>query len=233
MYPASFLHQDALLPQASPQMMDAAWSRGWRHFGEHFFRYSHSLAEDGSWQHILPLRLAVADFQPTARHRRILRRNADLTVEVAPALVDDAREALFLRHRQRFHSNIPDSLSQFLPSADPANLPCECREIRLLDQGQLLAVSYLDLGHEACSSLYALFEPAAARRSLGFCTLLHEIAFARHSGRRFLYPGYATAEPSHYDYKKSFPALQAYCWTTGQWLPLAHISTPPAPPHLP
>lgn len=216
-FPPVIFEQDDLR-FATPQEMDARWSQGWRHFGRDFFRYSLSLNEDGSWHRILPLRLVVADFQPTARHRRILKKNADLTVEIAPAAVDDARESLFFRHRERFVSNIPDSLRVFLPSPAPATEPCECREVRLTDSGgQLLAVSYFDLGHESCSSVYAMFEPAASSRSLGICTFLHEIAYAQQSGRRYLYPGYATVEPSHYDYKKSFPALQSYHWRTAEW----------------
>ena len=197
--------------------MDSRWSGGWRHFGREFFRYSLSLNEDGSWHRIQPLRIVLAHFKPTARYRRILKKNADLTVEIAPAIVDAAREALFLRHRERFKSNIPDSLRVFLPSPAPASEPCDCREIRLLKNGELLAVSYLDLGHDSCSSVYAMFVPAAASRSPGICTFLHEIAYAQQTGRHYLYPGYATVEPSHYDYKKSFPALQTYDWRTGTW----------------
>lgn len=215
------IFEDEILTNASPLEMDDRWSRGWRHFGRGFFRYSVSLNEEGSWHRIQPLRMVLSGFSPSARHRRILKKNADLTVEIGPAEVNDAREALFLRHRERFKSNIPDSLRVFLPEADPATQPCECREIRLIHPGgQLLAVSYLDLGENSCSSVYAMFEPAASARSLGICTFLHEIAYAQRTGRRFLYPGYATVEPSHYDYKKSFPALESYHWRTGAWLPL-------------
>ncbi len=73
-----------------------------------------------------------------------------------------------------------------------------------------------------------MFEPEAAARSLGICTFLHEIAYAQNTGRRYLYPGYATVEPSHYDYKKSFPALESYHWRTNTWLPL---QTAPEAPH--
>lgn len=219
------IFEQDILTEASPQEMDRRWSQGWRHFGREFFRYSLSLNEDGSWYRIQPLRLVLAEFRPTARHRRILKKNADLTVEIGSARHDAGREALFLRHRTRFKSNLPDSLRVFLPEADPATQPCECREVRLLDpQGRLLAVSYLDLGEESCSSVYAMFEPEASARSLGICTFLHEIAYAQNTGRRFLYPGYATVEPSHYDYKKSFPALETYHWRTGEWQPLV---TPP------
>ena len=220
------IFEQAILTQTTPQEMDTRWSQGWRHFGREFFRYSLSLNPDGSWHRIQPLRLVLADFQPTARHRRILKKNADLTVEIGPAQVNPAREALFLRHRARFKSNLPESLRVFLPEADPATQPCECQEVRLLDRGQLLAVSYLDLGVDSCSSVYAMFEPEASARSLGICTFLHEIAYAQRTGRRYLYPGYATVEPSHYDYKKTFSALEAYDWHTSTWQPLTHDPCP-------
>ena len=83
----------------------------------------------------------------------------------------------------------------------------------------MIAVSYLDLGREAASSVYAIFEPEVARRSPGIFTLLQEIEFARSTGRRFLYLGYATHEPSHYDYKKRFLGLERFDWL-GNWIPL-------------
>ncbi|RYD32446.1 MAG: GNAT family N-acetyltransferase [Verrucomicrobiaceae bacterium] len=199
--------------------MDHLWSRGWRHFGCGFFRYNVTLSETGGLLHIQPLRIVLDEFTPSRSQRRVMRKNMDLTVETGPALADSVREAMFLRHRERFTHNIPDSLRVFLPEPNPATTPCECREIRLLDKGRLLAVSYLDCGAEAVSSLYAMFEPDAAPRSPGVLTLLEEIAFARRTGRRFLYPGYATLEPSHYDYKKAFSGLQTYDWQTGGWIP--------------
>ena len=219
-FPPVIFEEDCLT-RANPQEMDHRWSKGWRHFGSRFFRYSLSLNEDGSYHRIQPLRMVLADFQLTSRHRRILKKNADLRLEIGPAQVDEARESLFLRHRTRFKSNLPESLRIFLPDDAPATHPCQCEELRLIDpDGALLAVSYLDIGHESCSSVYAMFEPAASSRSLGICTFLHEIAYAQRTGRRYLYPGYASVEPSHYDYKKGFPALQHYHWRSGKWLPL-------------
>jgi len=165
------------------------------------------------------LRLDVADFQPSKSQRRVLRRNADVIVRLAPATVDEKREAMFQRHKTRFKSNIPDSLRDFLPEAETSRVPCECHEVQMWEDDRLLAVSYLDLGREAVSSVYAIFEPKAARRSPGIFTLLQEIEFARASGRRFLYPGYATVEPGHYDYKKQFRGLHWFDWL-GNWNPL-------------
>jgi arginine-tRNA-protein transferase len=230
------INDQGVLDHARPDQMDHLWSQGWRHFGRDFFRYNLTLSESGRIQHILPLRIVLAEFTPSRSQRRILRKNANagLTVEIAPAVVNAEREALFLRHRERFKSNIPDSLKVFLPSPLPASRPCECREVRLLDtNGRLLAVSYLDCGEEAVSSVYAMFEPDAAGFSPGIHTMLEEIAFAQRTGRRFLYPGYATLESSHYDYKKAFAGLQAYEWSTGTWRPWSEMAPPDSDPTAP
>ncbi|MES2707527.1 MAG: arginine-tRNA-protein transferase [Verrucomicrobiota bacterium] len=213
------IQEQGTLATAPPEAMDFLWSRGWRHFGRDFFRYNLTFSETRELRHILPLRIVLDDFTPSRSHRRVMRKNTDLKVEIGPAVVDAAREAMFLRHRERFTSNIPETLGVFLPEPDPATVPCECREVRLLENGRLLAVSYLDCGLEAVSSVYAMFEPEAASRSPGILTLLEEISFARRTGRRFLYPGYATREPGHYDYKKTFSGLQTYDWETGDWVP--------------
>jgi arginyl-tRNA--protein-N-Asp/Glu arginylyltransferase len=207
------------LPHAAPEQMDALWARGWRHFGGDFFRYSLSLGDDGGVQFIQPLRMDLAAFQISKSQRRVLRRNADTDARVAPAVVDDEREAMFLRHRARFVTNIPESLRTFIPADQPDKEPCPCVSVEVRTTGRLIAVSYLDVGAEAVSSVYAMFEPDESWRSLGTFTLLHEIQWAAAQGKRWLYPGYATAQPSHYDYKKSFRPLQCYDWR-GHWLPL-------------
>ena len=214
------IFEEGTLPAADGDLMDVLWAHGWRHFGSHFFRYSLSLSHGESLQRIMPMRIDLAEFRLSKSHRRLLRRNADLKIQIAPATVDERREAMFQRHKARFTSNIPETLRNFMPEADTAGTPCECREIQVWEKDRLIAVSYLDLGRNAASSVYAIFEPDAAQRSPGILTLLQEIEFARTTGRRFLYLGYATVEPSHYDYKKKFKGVHWFDWQ-GNWAPLA------------
>jgi arginine-tRNA-protein transferase len=65
---------------------------------------------------------------------------------------------------------------------------------------------------KAHSSIYAMFDPSEASRSLGNATILWEIESAKSAGCRWLYLGYAHVEPSFYDYKKRFTPLQWYDW---------------------
>lgn len=201
------------------EIMDHAWATGWRHFGRHFFRYSTQQAQDGSLQTITPLRIDTASCTFSKSQRRVLNKNTDLRTEISPAAIDADLRALFQRHKQRFTHNIPDTLETFL-GPDPTRGPCECRMIRVFDGPRLIAASFLDVGQHAASSVYGLFEPEHSRRSLGILTLLLEIQHCRTAGLRHLYSGYATREPSVYDYKKQFRSTEYLDWTQGEWLPL-------------
>ncbi len=213
------IHEVATLDHAPPGLMDRLWALGWRHFGCEFFRYSIMPGEEGEILTVQPLRMPLADFALGKSHRRVLRKNQDVEIRVVPAVVDDEREAMFLRHRERFVSNIPDSLRNFIPSLRPHAEPCTCVSIEVRLGGKLVAVSYLDVDIESVSSVYAIFDPDESARSLGTLTLLEEIRWAKAIGKRWLYPGYATEQPSAYDYKKFFRPLEFFDWN-GNWLPL-------------
>ncbi len=202
----------------SAEMMDQLWASGWRHFGPIFFRYSLSEDEEGL-RTITPLRLDLQNHTLSKSQRRVLRRNADLRCEFHPAEMTEAACGMFQRHKGRFQKNVPEGLDNFL-SQDPARVPCECRECRVYLGEELIALSYLDVGQGSSSAVYGMFEPAHTARSLGIYTMLREIEHTQSLGFRYYYPGYATREPSAYDYKKQLRGLEELDWETGAWRPL-------------
>lgn len=200
--------------RATAREMDTLWAHGWRHFGPMFVRYSVS-PENDEWQVVQPLRI-VLDRSPVAkRHRRLLKRNTDLTVSIAAPAIGPERHALFHRHKQRFTRNVPDSLDDFLGPA-PGTCPSEMVEISAHVEGRLVAACYLDIGSEGASSVYGCFCPTESRRGLGITTMLWEMDYARSRGCRYYYPGYAFHQPSGLDYKKQFPGTQWFDWN-GNW----------------
>ncbi|TAE24077.1 MAG: arginine-tRNA-protein transferase [Candidatus Kapaibacterium sp.] len=218
------LYDSFYCSRATPAMMDAFWADGWRHFGTYFFR-THIDLLDNVPMHIRSMRIRVRDFAPSKAQRRILRKNNDVRVEFQPIRLTEAHEVLFEKHKQRFTSNQPLNLHDFL-SQEPAITPCLAYECRVSNtDNKLLAVSFLDVGENALSSVYAMFDTDEAARGLGNFTLLAELEFARHSGKEFLYMGYVHEEHSFYDYKKHFAASEYYDWR-GTWLPFdAHDET--------
>ena len=203
--------------EQTPEQMDALWEKGWRHFGPIFYRYRQCLTSAGI-RNVLPLRMDVNLFEPSASQRRLLRKNGDLDIRVKTAELLEDRLRLFDLHKQRFAENVPNSLEDFLGPAPHAG-PCQTLELGAFLGDRLLAASYLDVGATGVSSIYAFFDPEEHRRSLGTATMIWEILLARRTGRRWHYPGYAYVEPSGYDYKKRFVPLECFDWEA--WRPLS------------
>jgi arginyl-tRNA--protein-N-Asp/Glu arginylyltransferase len=203
---------------ASPERMDSLWRQGWRHFGPQFARYSYRRWKDRILG-VRPLRINLQRFVPSKSQRRILRRNQDLEMTIQPAVLDDERYQLFEIHKRRFETQVPDSLENFL-GPDLEFYPCALVEITARLEGRLIAASYLDLGLRSVYSVYGMFCPTQANRSLGIATMLWEIAYAQQRGVRHYYLGYVFCEPSVLDYKKQFRGLQAFDWRR-RWRPIA------------
>jgi leucyl-tRNA---protein transferase len=199
--------------KVSPAQMDFLWAEGWRHFGIYFFRYPTSFHGENKFS-VMPLRIDLGRFSLTRSQKRVLAKNHDARIVTQPAAVDIGKHDLFEKHRVRFKENIPTSLNDIV-SPMPASVPCPNREICVYLGERLVGVTYLDLGQHATSAVYAIFDPAEAKRSLGILMILHSIQFSRERRYRYYYPGYAYHEPFAYDYKKRFRGLQYLDWTLG------------------
>jgi leucyl-tRNA---protein transferase len=205
------------LEQASPELMDRCWSEGWRHFGSYFFRYS-TRTDSSGLTTITPLRMRLEDFMPSTSQTRVIKRNSSLELKIQAATIDRQKLELFALHSRRFNENIPDSLYSFL-GFRPATVPCETKELVLFKDGRLIAATFLDVGATSTSSIYSIYDPTESKHSLGVYLILCSIKHSISLGKTFYYPGYATLEPSVYDYKKRFAALEFFDWN-GNWLKL-------------
>ncbi len=199
--------------EVEPAILDHLLADGWRHFGTHFFRYNYGIYEN-EIRRVLPLRIRVNDLRFSKSQRRILNRNADLQTAIVPLDITSELHDLFHRHKLRFKSGVPDSIYDFV--AREADKPTDCRCVMVHEHGKLVAASFFDVGGEAVSSIYGIFDPEMRSRSLGIFTMLKEIEFAREHAKPFYYHGYAYEGESFYDYKKRFGALEIYDWK-GSW----------------
>lgn len=203
--------------QVSSEDMDYLWSVGFRHFGTYFFRYSSAPLDDkiGS---IIPLRIDLDNFSLTKSQKKVKKKNKDLKVIIRDTIIDEEKEDLFFIHSDRFVQNKPSSIYDFL-SFEPDIVPCANKEICLYDGDILVAASFLDIGLNSTSSVYAIFHPDYGKRSPGIYTLILEIEYSIQNKKKYLYPGYAFREESFYDYKKQFSNLEYYNWND-EWKPL-------------
>jgi arginine-tRNA-protein transferase len=215
-----FINEEFDAQRVTPGQLDTLLNNGWRHFGTHFFRYNLGFYHFDI-RRVIPLRIRLSDFSFSKSQRRLFRRNEDLETVIRPAIVTDEKKILFDVHRMRFSEAVPESIYDFV-SADPATTPCESYEICVYSQGALLAASFFDVGQSSVSSIYAMFDPAAAVRGLGIFTLLKEIEFAINNSKVFFHLGYTYEGESFYDYKKRFRALERFDWSGG-WEPFENF----------
>jgi leucyl-tRNA---protein transferase len=217
------------LDRATPLVMDGLWADGWRHFGSQFFRDMYNL-EGSRLSRVIPLRVCVQEKSLPRDHRRNLKKNKDLSVEFKSIKFEHEHYEIFEKHAQKFTINRPSDIYQFI-SPQAQLLPCPSRmcEVRTAE-GQLVALSLIDIGSQSISSIYAMFHPDAYTRGLGIYTLLMEVEYARTLQKTYLYTGYAHIQSSYYDYKKRFHGTEFYDWQ-GTWRPLSQLHTIPFPQH--
>jgi len=215
------INEEFFAEAVTREQVDILLADAWRHFGTYFFRYSVGIYED-EIRRVEPLRIRLRDFKLSKSQRRILKRNADLRVDIRPVAITAASDDLFDRHKMRFKVGIPYSIYDFL-SEEPATVPSDASELAVYLDEELVAVSYFDEGVTATSGIYASFDPDLERRGLGTFTMLKEIEYAIETGREYYYPGFAYEGPSFYDYKKRFAALETFDWK-GNWFPYTPTS---------
>lgn len=199
----------------SPDELDTLLSEGWRHFGTLFYRQNLTVFEDKIAQ-IIPLRVDLNKFQPSKSLRRIKKKNEDTSTEIDLVNMTPVKTKLFHQHSKRFQTNQPDSIETFI-SNKPDTVPCICKNIDIYLNKKLIATSFLDIGTNSVSSVYGMFDLSHEKRNLGHYTILKEIQYAQSLEKEWYYIGYATIQPSIYDYKKRLPALEAYDWKEQAW----------------
>ena len=211
-----FINDEFRAEHVNAGELDDLLSKGWRHFGKYFFRYSIAIHED-RYRLVMPLRIRLERFSLSKSLRRIQKLNSDLSVEFRRARLDAEKQALFDIHKKRFKGHRPRSIFHFLDK-DAARVPSPAMEFCLrTGDGRLAAASFADEAKESVSGIYAMFDPAFSRRSLGIHTLLLELEYAISRGKRFYYLGYAYEGSSFYDYKKRFSGIERYDWK-GSWI---------------
>lgn len=207
----------------SPEEFDAALARGERRSGRMLYR-----TQCPDCEACESLRVPVDRLLPTASQRRALRKNDDLQVELGPPELSSDRLALYNRHKHE--RGLARSDEPMSPQGYQLWLVDSCTrslEVRYLAGGRLVAVSILDLGATAASSVYHYFDPDESRRSVGVYSVLREVELCRTMGLRWYYLGYYVESCRHLAYKASWWPHQRR--VGGRWLEYAAPGEPGVP----
>lgn len=181
------------------------------------------LCVDEALYSVVNIRINLWSHQFKKRHRKLLRKNADrFEVSVGPAVLDAERERLYQLQKPRFKGFIHGTLAEYLSAEHAAGI-FNTQELSVRADGQLVAVSYFDLGETAMASLLGLYDPEFADASLGTYTMLKEMEFGQAHGYKWFYPGYVLDRPSPFDYKLKLGEIEYYK-STKRWAKFSSYS---------
>lgn len=177
------------------------------------FRRSHDIVYRPvcpACQACVPVRIAADGFQPNRTQKRILKRNADLTLVERPAIASEEQYQLFSAYQRGRHADGDMARMSFLDfRAMIQDGSADSRVLELRDaRDGLIGAMLVDRLSDGLSAVYSFFDPAAHRRSLGTYIVLAALALLRRQQHPFLYLGYWIAKSRKMAYKSHFHSLQ-------------------------
>ncbi|MEO0790341.1 MAG: arginine-tRNA-protein transferase, partial [Bacteroidota bacterium] len=154
--------------------------------------------------------------------RKLMRKNAkQFNHKVGARKFTLEKELLYNRYAKDFNGRLSPSLRDNLEDYDEESI-FNTYEVSIRDKNNnsLVAASYFDLGDKSAASILGIYEPEFERFSLGYYSMLLEIAYCLEQGFDYYYPGYIVPGYKRFDYKMRIGETDYFDVKSGEWLPL-------------
>lgn len=165
------------------------------------------------------IRVIVDRFAPSASMRRVMRRNADIRVQLGENAFSETRHSIFQSYLDAQHdgsmSREAEPFREFL-----CDSPTQTIEFQYYLGDRLIAVSVVDRVPSGLSSVYMYFDPVYSDRSLGTYSVLWEIEHCRHEKLPYYYLGYLVSGCRTMEYKARFQPYEVLV-AEQRWLAFA------------
>jgi arginine-tRNA-protein transferase len=173
------------------------------------FRRSHNIAYAPvcpGCQACVPIRIPVADFQPSRTLRRIIRDNSAIEGFEVPARATAEQFQLFQRYQHARHADGDMANMNFYDyRAMVEDTPIETNIVEFRDaDDRLVGACLVDRLNDGLSAVYSYFVPGMDKRSLGTYAVLWLIERAAFLGLPYVYLGYWVPESRKMAYKARF-----------------------------
>lgn len=186
--------------------------RGFRRNGDLFYAM-----ECEGCRRCVPLRVPAATFAPSRSQRRVLRRNADVTMTVRPPACSEATFALYRRYLAFQHpTSAADGDYESFRASLYADVVDTVEAVYAVGD-RTVAVSLLDVCARSVSAVYHFYDPDFADRSLGVYSVLAEIEWTRQLGVPHYYLGFWVEGAATMAYKAAYRPHEVL--VDGAWRP--------------
>ena len=185
---------------------------GFRRSGEHIYRPSCN-----NCNACISVRLNVNAFAPKRTFKRIIKRNADLTIthylaNSAPDVYSLYEKYIAVRHKD---GDMYPANSQQYDSFLKKNLGnSEFLVFHL--KGIPVAVAVTDVLSDGLAAVYTFFDCDLSSRSLGSMAILYQIEYCQRLNLPYLYLGYWIRDCEKMRYKTAFQPLEYF--VNDRWL---------------
>lgn len=189
--------------------LEELFRRGWRKFGEYYFR-----PNCGDCRKCVPLRVLAQELAPTKSQRRVARRC-------------DAIEVRFreLEYRDEIYEIYRDhSLNRFGKESDENDFfaafytrSCPTMQSEYYHRGELAGIGFIDISREGLSSVYYIYRTSFEGFRLGTYSVIREAEHAASLGLAYYYLGYYIEENRHMAYKGHFHPHETFSWSSEIW----------------
>jgi arginine-tRNA-protein transferase len=154
----------------------------------------------------VPIRIPVADFQPSRTLRRIIRDNSAIEGFEVPARATAEQFQLFQRYQHARHADGDMANMNFYDyRAMVEDTPIETNIVEFRDaDDRLVGACLVDRLNDGLSAVYSYFVPGMDKRSLGTYAVLWLIERAAFLGLPYVYLGYWVPESRKMAYKARF-----------------------------
>lgn len=192
---------------------------GFRRSGAHIYR-----PDCIHCQACISCRIPVDEFVLTKRHRRIQHRNREIRSLEVDSLHNKEAFELYCRYINTRHADgdmFPATEEQYLSFI--ATKTDSTRFLQFHLDGELVAVSVMDMLAQGISAVYTYYDPRLKSRSLGTWIILWQTSLAKRLSLPYVYLGYWVDGCPKMTYKAQFQPLEIL--KGGQWMPFTSGQT--------
>ncbi len=195
-----------IIEGCTTEQCEALIERGWRRFGNMFFRpVCLECTECES------IKIDVKNYNFSKSAKRISRRNSHFRVLIQQPTMSKMHLELFTKYHEHMKTkrgwenqpiNARNYYTSFVHGYNNFGY-----EVLYFDGDKLIAVDLIDILPDGISSIYFYYDPDYAGYSLGKYSLYNQIIFAKKKNLSWIYLGYYVESCQSLAYKKEYAPL--------------------------